>query len=142
MKSAIYEFDPVIYPVRLWVCKKPAVEDIDALFYPFDTRGDVVDDWGNPFDDTGKYASTFIVAHKEDHIRGCLVAILRPGECGAGCCSHEALHFIAYCSEQFDIPLGTFDTSEPLAYLEQWATNCIDCVLRGHPERMNGKLIE
>ena len=39
---------------------------------------------------------------------------------------------------EFDIPLENFNTSEPLAYLEQWATNCIDSVLRGHPERMEG----
>lgn len=28
MKSVIYEFDPVIYPTRLWVCKKPSTEDV------------------------------------------------------------------------------------------------------------------
>lgn len=86
----------------------------------------------------GKYANTLIVGNKKSQMRGCLVSIFVPGSCRAGICSHEALHYIAYLSEQFDIPLGGFDTSEPLAYLEQWATNCIDSVLKGHPERMNG----
>lgn len=143
MKSVIYEFDPVIYPTRLWVCKKPLVEDVSELFYPFDNNGEMVDSFGEVFDyDAGKFANTLIVGNKKSYMRGCLVSIFLPGECGAGICSHEALHYIAYLSEQFDIPLGGFDKSEPLAYLEQWATNCIDSVLRGHPEKMKGVKVE
>lgn len=143
MKTKIYEFDPVIYPTRLWVCKKPSVEDVSELFHPFNNNGEMVDSFGDVFEyDSGKYANTIIVGNKKSRMRGCLVSIFLPGECGAGVCSHEALHYIAYLSEQFDIPLGGFDTSEPLAYLEQWVTNCIYSVLKGHPELMNGKLIE
>lgn len=143
MKTAIYEFDPVIYPTRLWVCKKPLTEDIVELFYPFNNDGEIVDSFGDVLEDVyGKYANTLIVGNKKSRMRGCLVSIFLPQECGAGVCSHEALHYIAYLSERFDIPLGGFDTSEPLAYLEQWATNCIDSVLRGHPEKMNGIKIE
>lgn len=139
MKSIIYEFDPVIYPTRLWVCKKPDGKDVSELFYPFNNAGEMVDSFGDVFEDiAGKYANTLIVGNKSSRMRGCLVSIFQPRGCGAGVCAHEALHYIAYLSEQFDIPLGGFDTSEPLAYLEQWATNCIDSVLRGHPERMNG----
>lgn len=142
MKTAIYEFGPVIYPVRLWVSKKPDTEDVSKLFYPVNNDGDMVDSFGSTFTRRGVYANTMIVSNKAAHIQGCLVAILQPSGCGAGVCAHEALHFVAYCSERFDIQLGNFDKSEPLAYLEQWATNCIDSVLRGHPERMNGKLLE
>lgn len=143
MKSVIYEFDPVIYPTRLWVCKKPETKEVEDLFYPFNNDGDMVDSFGDVFDDvSGKYANTLIVGNKKTRMRGCLVSIFLPGYCGAGVCSHEALHYIAYLSEQFDIPLGGFDTSEPLAYLEQWATNCIDSVLRGHPEKMKGVKVE
>lgn len=38
MKSVIYEFDPVIYPTRLWVCKKPETKDVEELFYPFSKK--------------------------------------------------------------------------------------------------------
>ena len=139
MKSKIYEFNPVIYPTRLWVCKKPETVDVAELFYPFDNNGDMVDSFGGTFEYvSGKYANTMIVGNKKSLMRGCLVSIFLPGECSAGICAHEALHYIAYLSEQFDIPLGGFDKSEPLAYLEQWATNCIWCTLKGHPERMNG----
>ena len=143
MKTAIYEFDPVIYPTRLWISKKPLVEDVAELFFPFDNNGDMVDSFGEVFDyDAGKYANTLIVGSKKNRMRGCLVSIFLPRECGAGICSHEALHYVAYLSEQFDIPLGGFDKSEPLAYLEQWATNCIDSVLRDHPEKMKGVKVE
>jgi len=142
MNTKIYEFDPVIYPTRLWVCKQPNAEDVAELFYPFDNEGEICDSFGDVFDEGGQFANTVRVGNKESHWRGCLVSMFRPKECGAGICAHEALHYVALLSEQFDIPLGGFDTSEPLAYLEQWATNCIWCVLVGHPERMNGKLLK
>lgn len=142
-KTEIYEFDPVIYPTRLWVCKKPSTEDVAELFDPFNIDGEMVDSFGDVLDDVyGKYANTLIVRNKKNSMRGCLVSIFMPGSCRAGVCSHEALHYIAYLSEQFDIPLGGFNTSEPLAYLEQWATNCIESVLKGHPEWMNGVKVE
>lgn len=139
MKSKIYEFDPVIYPTRLWVCKKPETADVAELFYPFNKDSEMVDSFGEALEYDGqRYATTVIVGNKKSYLRGCLVAILIPKGCGAGICSHEALHYVAYLSEQFDIPLGSFDKSEPLAYLEQWATNCIWYTLVGHPECMNG----
>ena len=139
MKTAIYEFNPVIYPTRLWVCKKPETKDVAELFYPFNNDGEIVDSFGDVLEYVyGRYANTLIVGNKKSRMRGCLVSIFMPGSCGAGICAHEALHYIAYLSEQFDIPLENFNTSKPLAYLEQWATNCIDSVLRGHPDRMEG----
>ena len=143
MKSIVFEFDPVIYPTRLWVCKKPSTKDVAELFYPFNNDGEMVDSFGDALEYVyGTYANTMIVGNKKSRMRGCLVSIFMPGSCRAGICSHEALHYIAYLSERFDIPLGGFDTSEPLAYLEQWATNCIDSVLKGHPEWMNGIKVE
>lgn len=141
-RGEVYEFDPVIYPTRLWVCKRPRVEDIEPLFYPFDNNGEMVDDFGDVFAGSGKFANTLIVGSKRDRIRGCLVSILQPGGCGPGVCSHEAMHFIAYCGDVFGIPLGDFDTSEPLAYLEQWATNCIWCALVGEPGKMKGVILK
>lgn len=73
MKSVIYEFDPVIYPTRLWVCKKPETEDVAELFYPFNTDGEQIDSFGNTLEyDGGRYAATMIVGNKKSRIRGCL----------------------------------------------------------------------
>ena len=143
MKTVVYEFDPVIYPTRLWVCKKPETKDIESLFCPLDNDGEQVDDFGDVLEyDGGKYANTVIVGNKKSCMRGCLVSLFLPGQIRAGVCSHESLHYVAYLSEQFGIPLGGFDTSEPLAYLEQWATECIYSVLIGRPETMNGVIVE
>ena len=99
----------------------------------------MVDSFGEALEYDGeRYATIVIVGNKKSHWKGCLVSILITKGCGAGVCAHEALHYAAYLSKQFGIPLGSFDKSEPLAYLEQWATNCIWCTLVGHPERMNG----
>lgn len=142
MKSAIYEFDPVIYPIRLWVSKKPNVEFVSSLFYPCNNDGEVVADFDGAFSGIGVSMSTVLVVLKKSSQRGCLVAILWPNVCGAGVCSHEALHFVAYVAGDLGIKLGDFEYSEPLAYLEQWATNCIWSVLTGHPEKMKGVKVE
>ena len=141
-KTEIYEFDPVIYPTRLWVCKKPSTEDVAELFYPFDSNGNVVDSYGDTFDNPDSVANTIIVGNKKSRWRGCFVSIFRPEKCGAGVCSHEAFHFMTFLCENLGISMGGFDDSEHLAYLEQWATNCIDSVLKGHPEWMNGVKVE
>lgn len=49
---------------------------------------------------------------------------------------------MTFLCENLGLSIGGFDDSEPLAYLEQWATNCIYSVLRGHPEKMKGVKVE
>lgn len=142
MKSKIYEFDPVIYPTRLWVCKKPLGEDIKELFYPLDDDGNILDDFGNSFaPNRDSFAHTLIVGNKNSHWKGCLVSILKPSECGAGICAHESMHVIAYICEQLGIALKGFLDSEAWAYLMQWSTNCIWGALVNDPDKMNGKLL-
>ena len=76
MKSVIYEFDPVIYPTRFWVCKKPTVEDVSELFYPFNNDGEMVDSFGDVFEyDNGKYANTQILSSSGTRRAGCEVAL-------------------------------------------------------------------
>lgn len=141
MKSEVYKFDPVIYPEKLWVVKNPDVAEIERLFFPFNNDGELCDSFGTSLSDSdGKYANTIIVADKANGDRGCLISLLCPKGCGAGVCSHEALHYVALVGEELGIELGNFDKSEPMAYLEQWATNCIWSVLVGRPEKMNGVL--
>ncbi len=140
--KGIYEFDPTVYPIRLWVCKEPSVENVEKFFYPLNSDGEVVDSFGDCLNGDGMYANVVIVRSKESGLSGCLVSLFRPKQSGAGVCAHEALHFVAYVGEQFGIDLGGFDGSEPLAYLEQWATTCIWSVLVNKAEQMKGVLLE
>ena len=131
MKGEIYEFDPVIYPMRLWVVICPEYDKADDTFYFLNEAGEVVDDTHGIFDSSDSaMANTFCVAHKEIAWKGCLVAIWRVKECGAGVCAHEASH-VDWVDEQFGLGGHSFSDGEPRAYLIQWVANCIDKVLRG-----------
>lgn len=132
MSGEVFEFDPVIYPTRLWVVISPEYDKVEEAFYFLDEDEEVVDDARREFNrHLNAVASTFPVAHKEDGWKGCLVAIWRRKECGAGICAHEASHVVDWLDEQFGIGGHSFMEGEARAYLIQWVANSIDKVLRG-----------
>lgn len=134
MEKVIREFDPVLYPSRLWVGIDTPFEQVIGKFSFFDTEGCLAED-----DDAKReyeshynaYASTFHVADRESGWKGCLVVIWRRKDCGVGVCAHEASHYTDFIDESFGIGGHTFNDGEARAYLIQWAANCIYEVLRG-----------
>lgn len=42
-KVTIHEFDPVIYPFRLWVAVRPKVEQVAEMFYNLDSSMNRID---------------------------------------------------------------------------------------------------
>ena len=132
MKSRIYEFDPVIYPTRIWVSILPDFKDIDKDFYFLDDDGEVVDNAKEEFDSHyNAVATTFIVAHKKDGWKGCLVVVWRKRDCGTGICAHEATHVYDWLDNELGLHCQEFSNDEPKAYFVQWVANNIDKVLRG-----------
>ena len=142
-KSVIYEFDPVIYPTRLWVTKQVNKEDLVNTFYFFDANGEVVD---NPKlgDNNSRppIATTYTVAHIDSHWLGNLVKLVQPKLCGVGVCAHEASHCTDFICDKFGIKGFNYDEGEARAYLVQWVANCINSVLVGRPKDMNGVELE
>ena len=134
----ILEFDPVIYPGRLWVAINPSFEDIDKDFYFLNEETDeVVDMTKRDFDDgrAGSMASTYIVARKTSiKWRGPLVVIWERKECGAGVCAHEAEHAYDFWADSCGLMCYGYRNGEPRAYFKQWIANCIDRVIRGRVE--------
>ena len=132
MKDRLYEFDPVIYPTRLWVSICPSFDKLDKQFYFLNEDGEVVD---NARDEFNKHmsavATTFSVAHRKSGWKGCFVVIWRRKECGAGICAHEATHVVDWISDELGIGGYSFLDGEARAYLAQWVANNIDKVLRG-----------
>lgn len=132
MKRRIHEFDPVIYPTRLWVAISPDFRSIDRDFYCLDNNGEVVDDPKKDYDGhTSAIATTFLVAHRKSGWKGCLVAVWKRKECGAGICAHEGTHVVDWIDGELGLGGHSFDDGEPRAYLTQWVANCIDRVIRG-----------
>ena len=134
-KQKIYEFNPQVYPTRLWVAKSKdvVIDDIDGKFYALSESNercpfkDVQD-----LPDANCYASTYPVSDKETGWRGCLV-LLNRADMPTSTCAHEASHCTDWLFEQLGIESGTtFDNGEARAYYQEWVFNRIYEVKRGN----------
>lgn len=122
----IHEFNPVIYPTRVWVARSTvSIEEIEKIFDAITGDG-----YGVPF--RSKYttlleatsdASTFIVGHKEKNVTGCLVII--SDEVMTKTLSHEACHCADYLFETIGDTERTYDHGEPYAYYQSWVFDCL-----------------
>ena len=130
----IYEFNPQIFPTRLWVCKSKEVtiEEVDKMFYALDDANERrYFKEVHEMPDFNIFASTYPVSHKETGWRGCLV-ILNRGDMPTSTCTHEASHCTDWLFEQLGIKSGTtFDNGEARAYYHEWVFNRIYEVKQG-----------
>lgn len=125
--TKIHEFDPVIYPCRIWVGVKLSDKDLADKFYGLDENNELID----ISNDTLGYDPMIVacchpVSDKESGWRGVVLNIHRPKALSVGHIAHEAGHIVDWMCEQFGIKSTSFDDGEPRAYLIQWVANCID----------------
>ena len=130
----IYEFNPQVYPTRLWVAKKADVsfDEIDNGFHAINGSNERID-FKAAFEETEAsiYATTYPVSNKESGWRGCLVLLNRK-DLTMGTIAHEASHCTDWLFEQLGVESGTtFDNGEARAYYLEWAFNRIIEVKQG-----------
>lgn len=128
-KTELTEFNPVIYPTRIWVGFNTPFEEIFNNFWAVTSemeRCDVTLDWYGI--NTFKIATTVPVASKKDGQIGLLVVIWKPSMMTTGVIAHESVHCADYICDNFGIEHGTFDNGEAYAYLVQWIAECIEKV--------------
>lgn len=142
MKSEIYEFDPVIYPFKLLVSRVFDVEELGGMFYCVDDEENLRDAPGEFVPSRRTVARTIQCAPKDGSQTCYLVLLYRPKVIGVGTLSHESLHIANFVGEWLGFLPKKADEDEPQAYLVQWLSNCIESVLRGHPEKMKGVKVE
>jgi hypothetical protein len=129
--TGIYEFDPVIYPFKVWVARRGVtLEQIDKVFEAL-----CEDDTGIPFKGNhtlptiGTAAQTFIVGHKKQGITGCLVVF------GHGTLikdlSHEADHCADWLFERIGETERDYERGECYAYYQSWVFECLYKVFKG-----------
>lgn len=129
--SKIHEYDPVVYPIRLWVTKHADKNEIGETFYFLDENGEVVDDWEKQIDGTpNSIATTTLVTHKESLWKGCLVCLHRPKQIASGVIAHESTHVTDWLCDQLGIDGYSFLGGEARAYFAQWTANCIEETLK------------
>lgn len=124
VSNIIHQFDPVIYPRKLWIIKTPDENIVKGAFT--DRLGaelSFVDDTGNPID-----CLVMRVRHKDSKMYGMLVWI--QCDMGFGTIAHEAFHVACDIFQDVEA-MGDFNNQEPLAYLVGFAADCINQVVTG-----------
>lgn len=113
----IHEFDPVIYPFKLWVCAKKNQE----AFSRFKIFLDDTEIENNPHT-----AATTICAYEvETNNIGILVAFTSKKHMDVKTIAHEARHA---GDMLFELIGDNPHHSEPAAYYTGWVADCIDKV--------------
>lgn len=131
-KGRIYEFNPVIYPTRLWIAILPDFKDVEKEFYFLDDDGEIVYNAREEFDShVNAIATTFAVKHKESGWMGSLVVVWRKRQCTTGIYAHEATHVYDWLDKEIGLGCQDYGHDEPKAYYVQWVANCIEDVIKG-----------
>jgi len=115
-KTIIHQFDPVIYPVKLWVS---ITKDCKALSERFKWKYDDAD-IDIDFDNTD--AITGLVIQKEDNKIGVLIVFENKKFCNISNIAHEASHAV----DDIWHRIGEKNVGhEANAYLMGWIAKCI-----------------
>ena len=119
-KVILHEFDPVIYPFKLWVVISSNLNEIAGNFIDGKTSESI--DLSDIEDHTDAFALNNYVKHKETNKNGFLVVFKNKKACAVPIIAHEATHVARFIWEH----LGEEVTGvESDAYLVEWIVDCI-----------------
>jgi len=119
-ETIIHEFDPVIYPVKIWVCISPNLEDLKIRFKEKSSGKDLSFDAIDECD-----AFSYFVKSKETNKNGILISFLGKKYCHAGNITHESTHA---AMDIFDHIEEKETGGEAYAYLVGWIAECCEKV--------------
>ena len=124
-KKGYFEYNPQIYPRRLWVMYDTSEEEIDKCF---------TDKYGNPLDhgdepmSNGSYGGAVYdeCVSKAGGYLGNLVVFPKRRDMTLRNVSHEALHTLLSIYDVCGLELVPKGKNEHLTYLMGWISDCID----------------
>lgn len=116
--NMIHEFDPVIYPRKLWITYDATPEELNN-FFPGGYNN------GTKFkEEDGYYGITYAVQKGSDNKGGVLIRFADSKEAlEPWNVSHEAVHAAAIICQYVGI-IADWDNDEAFAYLVTWVTKC------------------
>ena len=113
----VQEFDPVIYPYKLWVMVAKNAEGISELFYNYN---------GEPIKiDNVEIAITLPVMNKETKKYGVLICFKSKKDMTFEVVAHEASHAAKGLFEHINAGI---DEHEPFEYVVGWIAKCCEKV--------------
>ena len=128
MKKGYYEYDPVIYPRKLWVMPQATETDINKCFTGMNGEKLSVDD-----DDY--FGLTFSnVMSKAGNKYGVLVVFKGKASMTMGNICHESSHVLDAFMDVLPLAREPRGHNEHLSYLLQWIGDCINRARLGQGE--------
>lgn len=132
-KTKIHQFDPVIYPQKLWIAISKEGTELNEMFRHKST-GETI-----RFEEYGlnsKEALVFPVFRRETGDSGVLIVFTGKKYMSCKTIAHEAVHAAGYMFQHIGQEI---DSEEAFAYLVGWVADCCRDVRQGLYERKNGK---
>lgn len=119
-KLIVDQYNPNIYPFKLYVVKNYSMNDLKKLFDI--TEKDIEGSWDA--------LTIFGIKYKDEKEASCVVLlsdkIIKSKDTldKLDTCAHEALHYVIDLMEEIG-NMCSYATSESYCYLQGWATKCI-----------------
>lgn len=130
--TKIHEFDPVIYPFRLWVMSNPTKDFLKENFFCMNPSTKGYWDFEDNDIPSSKicYAVTVPVKNKKSKKNGALVMLLDTKGFNIAMAAHVASHVCDILADYLELNVirSFYETGEARAYVIEWAFNCINKV--------------
>lgn len=128
----VYEYDPMIYPRKLFVMKECEIKDIKERF---STRDDEEIEIEIEKGSESALRTFPMVKIKDTGAYGELVVVfVKPKYVSCGMISHEAFHVTMDILSELGVMFHA-DNQEPIAYMVGWVAQCIHDVITGEAHR-------
>lgn len=116
----IHEFDPVIYPRKVWITYDATPDELNEMFPTGDTNG-------NKFKkEDGYYGITDRVCRGSDNKGGVLIRFDKKSM-NSWNIAHEAIHAAGFICHYIGIQ-ADFANDEAFTYLATWIVKCCETV--------------
>lgn len=117
-----WQYDPVIYPRKLWVAIGQSMDDLKNTFIPIGGS-----EWGSPDKNFVDGVTFSEVMRRDNNKYGELVLFNTKRDMTMNICVHEASHVCDAIEEAIGMKHG----DEPSAYLLGWIASCINMARLG-----------
>jgi len=119
-KVKIHQFDPVIYPYKIWVVVNNIPDIISEQFYQFDSKE--IESWANC---ANLDAFAMPVRNKEHKYYGCILFFSSKESMTYNIVAHESCHAAKNLFEYIDADMKHH---EPFEYVVGWIAECCESV--------------
>jgi len=119
-QSVIHEFNPVIYPYKIWICMSNDLDSACENFLDEETDKDFI------FDNTDKYAAMALPSiKKEGRYTGCLILFKSKKDMSIKNIAHESSHAAKFLFKHIG---ASITNHEPFEYVLGWIAECCEKV--------------